>query len=127
VLRAAAIVALFAGVLAAMPASSAAEFAGWFGMSLKVDAGGFLLSPTINSATILEVAPHSPAEAAGLRAGDAILEIEGLTVAGGKANELRAALAKSVGQLLRLRLRRPGGETYSAVLTAARRPVHGDT
>jgi C-terminal processing protease CtpA/Prc len=63
-----------------------------------------------------------PAAASGLRVGDEILEIDGLPVAGGKAKELKGALAKSVGQSLRLRLKHSDGETYTAVMTAAAKP-----
>lgn len=106
-------------------ASRAAEPAGWFGLSMNVDAGGAPWSPTLRSATVLAVAANSPAAAGGIRAGDEILEVEGLTVAGGKAKELQAAMAKSVGQPLRMRLKHSGGETYTVVITAAQKPVSG--
>jgi C-terminal processing protease CtpA/Prc len=106
----------------------AGELGGWFGMSLNVDAGGFVLSPIVNRATVLEVTAKSPAAASGIRPGDEILEVGGLTVAGGKAKELQAALAKAIGESLKLRLKRQSGETYTVVLTAARKPGHdGDT
>jgi S1-C subfamily serine protease len=109
--------------LALPTAAWAAEPGGWFGISLNVDAGGFALSPTVNSATVLEVARDSPAASGGVRPGDELLEVGGLTVAGGKAQALQAALAKSVGETLTLRLKRPNGETVTAVLTAVRKPV----
>lgn len=102
--------------------SRAAEPEGWFGLTINVDAGGAPWSPTLRSATILAVAQNSPAAAGGIRAGDEILEVEGLTVAGGKAKELQAAMAKSVGQSLRMRLRHSSGETYTVVMTAAKKP-----
>jgi C-terminal processing protease CtpA/Prc len=108
--------------------TAAGETGGWFGISLNVDAGGFVLSPTVNKATVLAIAANSPAAASGIRPGDELLEVGGLTVAGGKAKELQAAMAKAVGEPLTLRLKRQSGETYTAVLTAARKPGHnGDT
>jgi C-terminal processing protease CtpA/Prc len=97
-------------------------------MSLNVDAGGFVLSPIVNRATVLQVAANSPAANSGIGPGDEVLEVGGLTVAGGKAKQLQAALAKAIGEVLTLRLKRQNGETYSVALIAARRPVHnGDT
>jgi C-terminal processing protease CtpA/Prc len=105
-------------------ATAAGETAGWFGMSLNVDAGGFVLSPIVNRATVLEVAANSPAAVGGIRPGDEVLEIGGLTVAGGKAKALQAVLAKAIGESLTLRLKRQSGEMYTAVLIAARKPGH---
>ena len=115
--------AVLACALVLATSYAADETAGWFGMSVNVDADGFFLSPTVHSATIVAVAADSPAAAGGLRAGDEIIDIEGLAVAGGKAKQLQAALAKRVGESLRVRLRRPGGETYTALLTAVRKPA----
>jgi C-terminal processing protease CtpA/Prc len=95
---------------------------GWFGMTLNVDAGGNLLRPTVNSAKILNVASNSPAAVAGVSASDEVLEIEGLTIAGGKAKELQAVLAKSVGESLRMRLRHSDGETCTVIMTAVQKP-----
>jgi C-terminal processing protease CtpA/Prc len=118
----AAIVLILMFGLAPTHALAGGETGGWFGFSLDVDIAGFALSPTVNAATVLEVAPNSPAAAAGIHGGDQLLEVGGLTVAGGKARELKAALAKAVGESLVIRLRRPSGETYRAVLAAARKP-----
>jgi C-terminal processing protease CtpA/Prc len=110
--------------LALTAASVAGVTGGWFGISMNVDAGGFALSPTVNRATVLEVAANSPAAAAGIHPGDELLEVGGLTVAGGKAQVLQAALVKAIGESLTLRLKRQGGETYTAVLIAASKPGH---
>ena len=122
---------MFIGVvfgLSLTATTAAGETGGWFGMSLDVDTGGFVLSPTVNRATVLKVAANSPAAASGIRPGDEVLEVGGLTVAGGKAKELQAALVKAIGESLALRLKRQSGETYRAVLIAARKPGHnGDT
>jgi len=109
--------------LALTQAVGAGEPPGWFGISLNVDAGGSVLSPTINSAKIVEVIPNSPAASVGLHTGDELVEVAGLTVSGGKARSLQAALGKKVGDSVTLRLKRPNGETYTAVLTAAPKPV----
>jgi C-terminal processing protease CtpA/Prc len=80
----------------------------------------------VHSAKVLAVAPNSAAAGAGLRTDDEILEIEGLTIAGGKAKELQAALAKSVGETLRMRVKHSGGETYAVVMSAVRKPDAGN-
>jgi C-terminal processing protease CtpA/Prc len=119
------IFALVVGLLvgpALTTAVRAGEPPGWFGISLNVDAGGNVLSPTINSAKIIEVVPNSPAASVGLHTGDELVAVAGLPVSGGKARALQAALAKKVGESVVLRLKRPNGETYTAVVTAAPKP-----
>ena len=121
-LRTTAILFGFLVGLSLTDAAAAGEAHGWFGISLNIDAGGFSLSPTVNRATVLEVAPNSPAAAGGIRPGDEVLEVGGLAVAGGKTKELKVAMAKTVGESLTLRLKRQNGETYTTVLIAARKP-----
>jgi S1-C subfamily serine protease len=104
---------------AAMTAGAAEK--GWFGFAISVDAAG-LLSPTLRSITIEKVFAASPAALAGLASGDAVVEVQGIVVAGAKAEVLRAALQKSVGETLRLRVRRGVGETREVSLVAASKP-----
>ena len=62
---------------------------------------------------VYSVAPRGPAEEAGIRAGDALLEVSGLAVTTRIAGEALGAAAP--GQRLPLTLRR-GGETYRTTL-----------
>ena len=114
---AAAIVALGLFVPGALGAEQ-----GWFGMGVKVDGDGFFLNPTVKSATIQKVIPASPAAQQNLAVGDQIIEIDGHVVAGKKAKELEPLMEKAVGETLRLRVKRPDGKLFSAVLIAARAP-----
>jgi C-terminal processing protease CtpA/Prc len=54
--------------------------------------------------------------------GDEVLQVEGTDVPGSKALKLKALMQKEVGQTLRMKLKRPNGESYSVTLTAAKSP-----
>lgn len=114
---------LVAGLWAATAgAADVAAPPGWFGLSLNLDVDGFVFKPVVRAATVLDVADHSPAAAGHVQSGDQVLEVEGQPVTGTKARTLQAALAKAVGDVLHLRLRRSSGEAYVVALTAERRP-----
>ena len=104
-----------------VPGALGAEH-GWFGMVVNVDGSGFFLNPTIKSATIQKVVPASPAAQQNLAAGDEIIAIEDRVVAGKKAKELEPLMQKEVGEALHLRIKRPDGKLFPAVLIAAREP-----
>ena len=91
-------------------------------MTVNVDGSGFFLNPTVKSAAITKVVANSPAAEQKLAIGDEIVEVEGRTVAGSKAKELKPLMQKSVGETLHLRLKRKSGQLYSAALVAAPRP-----
>ena len=95
---------------------------GWFGISPSIKGSGSFWNPTVENISIAKVAPDSPADKEHLSVGDMIIEVEGTPVAGAKANDLRSKMKRDIGQVLRLTLMRPNGETYSAVLTAAKKP-----
>ena len=92
---------------------------GTFGFAINVDGDGFFLNPTLKSVTIKSVVPGRPAATAGIKPGDQIVEVEGRQVLGAKANDLQPLLKKNVGETLRLRLRKPGGELYAVSMVAA--------
>ncbi len=100
----------------------AADEKGWFGMSVTVDAEGISLNPTIRSISIASVVPSSPAGAAGMIAGDAIVEAEGIIVAGAKASVLKAAMQKKVGETLHLKIRRGTAALRELTLLAVTKP-----
>jgi hypothetical protein len=91
---------------------------GWFGISLNVEVES--VGDIVQSATIREVQPDSPAFEQ-LAAGDQVTEIEGRRVTGVTLQTLESLMRKPIGEPLRVRLRRPTGDTYVVVLTA----VHG--
>ena len=95
---------------------------GFFGYALAVKGGGFFLNPTISAISIREVLPGSPAARSGIAAGDSIVKLEGVAVAGRKANDLKARAERDVGETLHLELKRPNGQVYSVALVAVRRP-----
>lgn len=93
---------------------------GWFGFTASVNAESmFSLNPTIRAIKVASVEHDSPAARAGLTAGDEVLELESVKVAGHKANELKSLMQKSVGETLHLRLKHADGREYSAALVAA--------
>ena len=96
---------------------------GFFGFALKVETKGFFLAPTISALSIDQVIPGTPAARAGIRAGDRILAVEGQTVAGSKALELKAKASREVGQTLHLTLRHADGTVYQAVMVAVPHPA----
>lgn len=94
---------------------------GYFGFSPRVATSGFFLDPTVERISIAEVVPGSPAQRAGLRAGDEVLEVEGKAVAGMKARRVRELASRGVGESLHLVLRRDG-ERLELTMTAVARP-----
>jgi C-terminal processing protease CtpA/Prc len=102
------------------PAASE-EAAGTFGFVAKVDADG-VFNPRLKSVLIQSVVPGGPAAAAGIAAGDVVLEVEGRPVAGAAASEMSKLMKKAPGQKLALKLKRAGGEAYLVELTAEARP-----
>ena len=100
---------------------------GWFGLAVNVDAGGFFLSPTVRSAQVIKVMPNSPAAAHGIKAGDQLIEVEGMQVVDGDAKRLQSVMKKRVGELLRLKLKRPNGGFYVADMKAESKPKANGT
>jgi C-terminal processing protease CtpA/Prc len=99
----------------------AARENGWFGFAVSVEVEGSL-SPTLRAAKIESVVPSSPAAVAGLVVGDAIVEVQGIVVAGAKAKVVRDAMQKSVGETLRLMITRGSSPPRTVTLTAAAKP-----
>ena len=102
--------------------AQAAQEKGWFGLAFKVETEGFSFNPTVQSVKIEKVMAASPAAGAGLVAGDVVVSIQGLAIAGAKADDLKAAMKKSVGETLRLKIRRGSAEPFDAPLVAAANP-----
>ena len=96
---------------------------GWFGFAVSVDVEGFSLNPTLRTAKIESVVPSSPANIAGLLVGDLIVEAQGVTVAGAKAEALKAAVQRAVGETLQLTIKRGSSAPWVVVLTAVATPA----
>lgn len=96
---------------------------GWFGFAISVDADGLSLNPTIRSVTVQSVLPSSPAASSGMAAGDVIVEVQGVVVAGARADVLKAAMQRSVGETLHLKISRGSRETRELSMVAARKPA----
>ncbi len=106
---------VFLSFLLLQPAFAAER--GTFGFEVSVNADG-ILSPTLIWAKIAKIKPASPAEKAGMKVGDEIVEVEGHTVAGAKASLITPLMKKDVGQILNLKVKR-GTDTIPLQLTAA--------
>ncbi|MFL6590936.1 MAG: PDZ domain-containing protein [Chthoniobacterales bacterium] len=94
---------------------------GWFGFGAAITGDG-IFNPTVLSAKIDTVEPHSPAAEKGIAVGDEIVQVENTEVTGHKARELKPLMEKQVGETLHLRLKRSNGETYSVAIVAAQSP-----
>jgi C-terminal processing protease CtpA/Prc len=95
---------------------------GWFGFAIAVDAEGLSLNPTLRSITVQKIFASSPAALAGLASGDSVVEVEGIVVAGTKADVLKAALQKSVGETLHLKIRRGAAAVREVSMVAEHEP-----
>lgn len=111
--------AALAGSLAPLRPGQAHAAETPMGFSVSVRASG-LLNPVAEAVVIQRVTPGSPADAAGLRAGDTVVAIDGVAVAGLDAARLRPLLALQAGEARRWQLRRADGSTHEALL---RRPA----
>ena len=116
-------VLLAAAALSVAPTSLHAAEKGWFGFALNIDAEGLSLNPRLRSIKIEKIFPASPAANAGLASGDMILEIEGITVEGAKADTLKAAIQKSAGETLRLKIKHGVDAPHDISLIAAPKPA----
>ena len=115
-------VALLLALTAFCSPVSAAEEKGWFGLAFSVETEGFSFNPTIQSVKIEKVASSSPGASAGLVAGDLVVSLQGIASAGAKADDLKAAMKKSVGETLRLKVKRGSAEPFEVVLVAIAKP-----
>lgn len=105
-------------VIASVAHVAEAREPGWFGIRYRVATEG-LIARTIISATVVNVAPKSPAASSPIATGDQVLEVEGMPIAGKRAREIEALMSRSAGETLQLRLKHPSGEAYFVILIAA--------
>jgi C-terminal processing protease CtpA/Prc len=115
------LILLAAAVLLLSPLALQGAEKSWFGFALSIDADG-IFNPKLRSIKIEKIFPASPAAKAGLSAGDMFVEIEGIVVEGAKADTLKAAMQKSVGETLRLKIKRGADAPQDVSLIAAAKP-----
>jgi len=94
---------------------------GWLGLAFQVDATG-VLNPVVRSITVEKVFAGSPAARAGLAVGDSILEVQGVVVAGAKADVLSQTLKMKVGDTVRLKIRRGAEDIRQLSIVAVQKP-----
>jgi len=98
-------------------ATHAADDKGGYGFAVTVAVAG-IFDHTLKSVVVKSVDPGLPAAAAGLAAGDILLEVEGKPVPGSKAEDMMAQMKRKPGEPLNLKLKRANGDIYSATLVA---------
>ncbi len=119
-LAAVVVLALVAASVSA-PALAAGE-KGWFGLTMSIDVEGNPFNPTLRTVKVDSVAASSPAASANLASGDLIVEIEGILVAGAKADTLKTAMQRQVGEILHLKVRHGPDAPRDVSLTAVAKP-----
>ena len=87
------------------------------GFAVSVEGEGFFLNPLVTKILVTEVAKGSLAEAAGMRAGDQILQLEGQSVAGRRAWELQPFMKLNPGETRRLRVKHTDGTEVNVRIT----------
>jgi len=102
-------------LLAFAPLSQAAEAK--LGFSVRLEGEGFFLNPLVKRLFVEEVTKGSLAEAAGLKAGDEIIKIEGQVVAGRRALSLQGYMKLNPGETRTLHLKHADGTEVEARIT----------
>lgn len=107
-------VALMLLLIFARPCQAAEQKLGFV---TQVEGEGFFLNPVVKKILVTEVKKGSLAEAAGMRAGDQIIQIEGQSVAGRRARELQPFMKLNPGETRTFRLKRADGTEVDARIT----------
>jgi C-terminal processing protease CtpA/Prc len=87
------------------------------GIVTQVEGEGFFLNPLVTKILVTEVTKASLAEAAGIKAGDQIIQIDGQTVVGKRAWELQRFMKLNPGETRRFRLKHADGTEADARIT----------
>jgi C-terminal processing protease CtpA/Prc len=106
---------VFLGLLLFVPPSQAAEVK--LGFSVRVEGEGFFLNPVVKKLFVEAVTKGSLAEAAGLKVGDEIIQIEGKNVVGRRGWELQGYMKLNPGETRTLRLKHIDGSEFEARMT----------
>jgi C-terminal processing protease CtpA/Prc len=87
------------------------------GFVTQVEGEGFFANQVVKKILVTAVTKGSLAEAAGMRAGDQIIRIEGQNVAGRRARELQPFMKLNPGETRTFRLKRAEGTEVDARIT----------
>jgi C-terminal processing protease CtpA/Prc len=87
------------------------------GFAVQVKGDGFFLNPIVTTILVTEVTKGAIAEAAGMRTGDQIIQIEGQKVAGKRARDLKGLMQMNPGETRTLRLKHPDGTEVDVRIT----------
>jgi C-terminal processing protease CtpA/Prc len=109
------IIALLALLLVFTQRSQAADQK--LGFVTQVYGEGFFLNPIVTKIVVTEVSKGSLAESAGMRAGDQIIQVEGQTIAGKRALDLRSFIKLDPGETRNFRLKHADGTEADARIT----------
>lgn len=87
------------------------------GFATDLEAEGFFLNPIVRKIRVSDVTKGSIAEAAGIRVGDLIIQIEGQTMAGKRALDLRPFMKLDPGATRSMRVKHTDGSEADVRLT----------
>jgi C-terminal processing protease CtpA/Prc len=87
------------------------------GFVTQVEGEGFFLNPLVKKILVTEVTKGSLADAAGMRASDEIIQVEGQSVADRRARELQPFMKLNPGETRRLRLKHADGTEVDVRIT----------
>src|SRR5438105_13191301 len=79
------------------------------GFAVSVEGEGFFLNPVVTKILVTEVKKASLAEAAGMKTGDQIIQIEGQSIVGRRARELQPFMKLNLGETRTYRLSHADG------------------
>ena len=91
------------------------------GFAVSVEGEGFFLNPVVTKILVTEVKKASLAEAAGMKTGDQIIQIEGQSIVGRRARELQPFMKLNLGETRTFRLRHADGIEFDARFTDPKR------
>jgi membrane-associated protease RseP (regulator of RpoE activity) len=95
---------------------------GCFGLAINAEFENALPTPIEKSQRVARVWRGLPADQAGIRVGDEIIEVDGRPVETTKATDLVSLEWKHTGETLTLKLAHPDGETYVVSMVAVDPP-----
>lgn len=109
-------------VAALLASAPCAAEPGFLGIGISIDGEGFVANRVVKAVRVERVVPYSPAARAGIRIDDEIVEVDGQTIRGKRVSELRPMLDRQEGHVLRLVVKRTGGQLVNVQAVLASRP-----
>lgn len=105
-----------------LPLAAWAQAPGWIGLETDVAVSGSFFNARVQTIKVKGSKPGSPAERAGLKPGELLLQVQQVVVAGAEPDAVRAALKLQVGQTLAMRVRGLDGQERTLSLVAEAKP-----